>query len=237
MITSNIATSGGAEPHGVQTFTEDGIFIVPDKVTKIWITACAGGQSGSINNTSGSHSYSVNGGDGGDWIYRRPYQVIPGAEHAITIGKGGSGEIYNADKISQIAGGNTVISDLVTLVGGGISGNVSGGRAFRVTDSINMDDSTPILQIATLLTMCGLTAQNGLLPGGRHYVGKLNSYDVSIISGGGGSLGYGCDGTYLGDPVNARTHAGYGGGGGGLYTGSSSTSVMSGGDGIVTIEW
>lgn len=96
---------------GVQTFTSNGTFTVPAGITKIWVTACAGGGKGV---TKGG------GGDGGDWIYRHPYTVTAGSEIAITVGKGA--------KEKGQAGGSTVIGSLVTLACPGIRGG-KGGRA------------------------------------------------------------------------------------------------------------
>ena len=86
-------------PHGVQTFTEDGTFTVPDKVTKILVTAYGGGAGG---------NYS--GGQGGARIIKKAYSVTPQTSIRITIGIGGTG---GKD------GGATVIGNLVTLEGGG----------------------------------------------------------------------------------------------------------------------
>lgn len=226
--------------HGAVIIKESTVWTVPEGVKYVYITACAGGQSGAVYNTSGSHSYSVNGGDGGDWIYRRPFQVIPGTEHTITIGKGGSGTVSN-NGVTQINGENTVISGLITLMGGGVSGNTSGGRAFRVSEKTNINDDSTVLSIAHLLKWAGLTAQSGLLSGGRHCFDTFSSYSIAIVSGGGGSLGYGSDGEwYYVRDENIRKTAGYGGGGGGMMISSSSSSsptAKAGGDGIVIIEW
>lgn len=105
---------------GVQVFTSSGSFTVPGNVNKIWITACAGGQGG------WGYSSNKKGGQGGEWIVRKPYSVYGGQSLSITIGTGGVFN-YSDSQSNQKPGGNTVIGSLVTLLGGGISGNVLGG--------------------------------------------------------------------------------------------------------------
>ena len=104
------AAESGSSASGVQTFTEDGTFTVPDGVTKILVTACAGGQAGYY---SGGNS-EAEGGDGGDWIFRQPYSVVPKSSISITVGQGG--------KSSGAKGSSTVIGALVTLTCPGVRG-------------------------------------------------------------------------------------------------------------------
>ena len=111
------AADAGSSSGGVQTFTENGTFTVPDGVTKIWITACAGGQGGTRYSDSGSYYYGGKGGDGGECIIREPYSVSAGQTISITVGNGGS------------AGSNgtpTIIGNLVTLRGGGTTTGLVG---------------------------------------------------------------------------------------------------------------
>ena len=117
-ITSLIKARWG----GTQTFTKDGVFTVPSNVTKIWVTACAGGQAGQYNTSSSTGTSSAYGGDGGDWIYRQPYAVTPGSEISITIGKGGTSHYE--------AGGSTIIGDLVTLSCPGVRGGLGGSLMY-----------------------------------------------------------------------------------------------------------
>ena len=111
MIANNIATSGGAEPHGVQTFTEDGTFIVPDKVTKIWVTACGGGGGGELHDTG-------NGGGGAACIVHQIFSVEGIGSLNITVGKGGTAGFYSSGSPKNTDGEATIIGDLVTLPGG-----------------------------------------------------------------------------------------------------------------------
>ena len=201
--------------HGTQTFTSDGTFTVPDGVTKIWITACAGGQGGTRHRSSGSYYYGGKGGDGGECIIREPYSVSAGQTISITVGNGGS------------AGSNgtpTIIGNLVTLRGGGtatglVGAGVGGEGGFYYSDSSS-----------------NRGAEYGL-DGVRGNGGTVADRSVrSSPNGGGGGGSYGCGGNGADSSKGASQFPpGYGGGGGGgsyNYTGASA-----GGDGIVIIEW
>lgn len=78
-----------ATPQGYQMFTANDTFVVPAGVTAIRVSACAAGVS----------PYA------GEAILNQIYNVTPGQEIPLTIGKG-----------------NTVIGDLVTLVAGAYAG-------------------------------------------------------------------------------------------------------------------
>lgn len=127
-LNGKISTVSG----GVRKFTADGNFTVPANVTKIWITACAGGGYGEQNK----------GGDGGDWLFREPYSVTPGQKLTITVGKGG-------DTKGKV-GGSTVISPLVTLTcpgqrggGGGLPHYVSSSDSDSVKQNNGQDGFAP----------------------------------------------------------------------------------------------
>lgn len=202
------------QAHGTQTFTSNGTFTVPDGVTKIWITACAGGQGGTRYKGSGSYNYGGKGGDGGECIIREPYSVSAGQTISITVGNGGS------------AGSNgtpTIIGNLVTLRGGGtttglVGAGVGGEGGFYYDSSSNRG------------------AEYGL-DGVRGNGGTVADRSVrSSPNGGGGGGSYGCGGNGADSSKGASQFPpGYGGGGGGgsyYYDGASA-----GGDGIVIIEW
>ena len=107
------AAESSSSSGGVQTFTEDGTFTVPAGVHKIFVTACAGGQAGEYPGGSSA----AEGGDGGDWIFRQPYSVVPKSSISITVGQGG--------KSRGAKGGSTVIGALVTLTCPGVRGGRS----------------------------------------------------------------------------------------------------------------
>ena len=112
------------ENHGVQKFTSDGTFVVPEGVHKILVTACGGGGGG-----GGSSFYGGSGGGAsGECIYRHLFAVTPGSEISIMVGAGGAGGAGNTGSVDSRNckngenGGATVIGDLVTL-SGGVGGN------------------------------------------------------------------------------------------------------------------
>lgn len=196
------------QAHGTQTFTSDGTFTVPDGVTKIWITAFGGGGGG-----------NKVGGQGGSWILRKAFSVVPGTTIPITIGAGGTGEENRGTSTSGTDGGATVIGNLITLAGG-----VLGGK------------NPPV----------GHNGALGGLSDGKDspmsYGGVIGVPDGSCDGGGGGGAGYGRGGN--GGDGRASTYGysgddggiGAGGGGGGSsnrYRGSGGN----GGNGIAIIEW
>ena len=199
----------GSSSGGVQTFTTNGTFTVPAGVTKILVTACAGGQGGDYSSSSGSYYYGGKGGNGGECIIREPYPVSPGQKISITIGKGGG------------AGSNgtpTIIGTLVTLRGGGTATGLVGAGVGGTGGYYYSRDSAHG-------AACGFDGARG--NGGT--VADTSAGSTPLGGGGGGS--YGCGGDGANNAVSA-TVAGYGGGGGG---GSYRYSPSAGGDGIVII--
>ena len=183
---------------GVQRFTANGTFTVPANVTKIWITACAGGQKGG---STGSGNYY--GGDGGDWIVREPYTVTPGQKLTITIGKGG--------KTNSEIGGSTVISPLVTLACPGQRGGYGGkGGAYHNDANINGADGYA----------CGGIGKTGTFDS-QHGI-QLIEY-----GGGGGSLGRGGGYSQSnGSPIIIAPGYGGGGDGGQTYNGGDGIVII-----------
>ena len=100
------AAESSSSSGGVQTFTEDGTFTVPAGVTKILVTAFGGGGSG----------YGLGGGQGGNFVIKKAYSVVPKMTIPITIGNGGQASREGTN------GGATVVGSLVTLEGGGGGG-------------------------------------------------------------------------------------------------------------------
>lgn len=122
-------SSGGGYKSGIQIFTSNGTFTVPENVGVIYISACGGGGGGA----GGQNSYAGGGGGGGGIIYKYPAFVTPGQQIAITVGAGGAGGtgVTNTTSASVLgkAGGSTVIGDLITVPGG------QGGGAHTSTNS------------------------------------------------------------------------------------------------------
>ena len=198
------------QAHGTQTFTKDGTFTVPDGVTKILVTAFGGGGGGNFA-----------GGQGGSWILRKAFSVVPRTTIPITIGAGGTGQENRGTSTAGTDGGATVIGNLITLAGG-----VLGGKTIPV-------------------------GHNGAQGGDydfdsrdspMSYGGAPGDSDGDRSGGGGGGAGYGRGGNggdgYQGTYGYSGDDGGIGAGGGG---GGSSNRYMgrggNGGNGIVIIEW
>lgn len=207
---------------GVKTFTSNGTFTVPEGVTKIIVTACAGGQAGYLGTRSVNSSYRYSGGrggNGGDCIVKKAFEVTPYKSIQITVGKGGT--------TAGTPGTATVIGNLITLAGGNgnnngkNNGGCSGGRG-------GYDSSTGVFPENG---MDGIQGSGGATSSNT---GEIRD-DESDGGGGGGSLGNGGNGViYTGEENNVGINGSLGGGGGGAYCPGS--IFGKGGDGIVIIE-
>lgn len=117
--------AGGSS--GLALFESNGTFVVPQGVTKIYVTAAGGGGGGSGGCASGR---SGSGGGSGAAVYKQAYTVTPLQSLAITIGAGGTA---GAGCAAGGAGTSTIIGALATLAGGagattnGIAGGAPGG--------------------------------------------------------------------------------------------------------------
>jgi hypothetical protein len=202
-------------PGGIQQFSANGTFTVPAGITTIYVTACAGGGGGA----GGASSSSCGGGGGGagDFVFKSPYTVTPGASISITIGAAGTAGPANS---AGGAGGNTVIGSLVTLTGGtggfapgnsAIPGAGGGGNTGGQGGSI-------------VIVSFGSSASFGTGgTGGACFLG---------LAGRGGSC------TPAGTAQSGSTGAGFGAGGGGGGSSSSGGAVGGAGrPGYVIIEW
>lgn len=256
------ASSGGA-----QEFIDSGTFIVPEGVYKIWVTACGGGASGSSYGGNSTYGYPGGaGGNGGEAIVKKPFNVSPGEIINITIGAGGASVSSGIGK----AGGNTIIGNLVTLLGGPApAGTISpndvcregagrGGKGYQNGEGGDGED--------------GIMGKGGRGAGRAWCYYYDSSFTTNVYAdtgvlwindnseaagGGGGSLGNGGNGAcykYLGY-FDSKTNYKYykatagtkgGGGGGGYYmsTGTSSDGNLvtyyasgAGGKGYCLIEW
>ena len=110
-------------------FVHDGTFIVPPDVTTVFVSACGGGGGGG----GGVYYYDpdsgypwTRGGTGGEGgcVIRKPVEVTPGEEIAVTIGAGGSGGRWGWGPPSSgaengSAGGVTSFRSYVSVGGGG----------------------------------------------------------------------------------------------------------------------
>lgn len=119
-----------------QTFTSSGSFTVPDGVTTLYLSGCAGGGGGGGgggNPTTGSSGGGGGGGGAGNIAINQSVTVVPGQTYTVTIGARGNGGansgLSSSDGKNGTAGGTTSFGSLLTLSGGGAGlGGVSGGN-------------------------------------------------------------------------------------------------------------
>lgn len=105
----NWVTIGGREYFA----SGSGSWTAPAGVTKVFITAIAGGGGGGSGASGGN---AGSGGGGGASLVKYPYTVIPGNSYSYSVGAKGVKGALNADDAT--AGGNTTF-DAITLTGGG----------------------------------------------------------------------------------------------------------------------
>ena len=115
----NIDMSGS---EGTQLYISAGSYTwtVPDGISKVFVTASAGGGGGGYGErTSSRDGYWEYGGYGGRGAncYKYEISVTAGEEISIIIGAGGG---------AASAGGTTCFGDKLSLSGGGAGGNSSG---------------------------------------------------------------------------------------------------------------
>lgn len=260
------AADAGSSSGGVQIFTKNGTFIVPDKVTKILVTACAGGGGGGSGYSAGG-----GGGGGGAFVIQQPYEVTPGQVLSITIGKGGTGGVRGSQGgggNAGTAGGATVIGNLLTLLGGqpgtAYNGNYKGGAAGNEDagaggtgfhryssetdketlaaiggDSVLSELSQPKITVYGFLKRYLSSLFVKTMGKGGSIPTAINTSNYYVSGGGGGSLGPGGDCHCQSGTGNTPTGASGADGiaGGGGSGGAGGESGGAGGDGIVIVEW
>ena len=109
----------------VRVFTNSGTFVVPANVTRIMVEVWGGGGGGG----RGSTLYNGGGGGAGGYAFN-VFNVIPGTNFAITVGRGGtngvSGTPSNFGTLMGAAGGGAGTNAVPNAVGGGgIGGTIT----------------------------------------------------------------------------------------------------------------
>ncbi|WIE51808.1 hypothetical protein [Pseudomonas sp. GM17] len=209
---------------GIQRFTANGSFTVPEGVTKIWLSGCAGGGGGGScpAGTTGSASGGSGGGAGQPAI-KVPVTVAPGQVIPITIGAAGVGGVSGVS--NPTSGGNTLVG-----VGGALL-VLSGGGAG------NSGANLPVDRVAGPRGGEGFPAGGDATDSQAQVTAGLSGAGASGPFGGGGSAcRYGTSGGYA-----ARDAYGFGAGGsgaGGWYvSGALAVSGGRGAPGLMIIEW
>lgn len=121
------------QPKRIQ-FTENGTFVIPKDVNKLYVSAIGGGGGSAANSYTDLISYA---GCSGSMISQFEISVIPNQVVTISIGAGGSGGIKggSSGNYAGRSGGSTIITVGDTNItcqggGGGVhgSGKSGGGR-------------------------------------------------------------------------------------------------------------
>ncbi|MFA6585907.1 MAG: hypothetical protein WCS86_01975 [Candidatus Paceibacterota bacterium] len=105
-------------------------WIVPNGVTKIWVTAVAGGGGGGGGGYAGSGSFNGGpggGGGGGGFIFKREITVTEGDWIQIYSGGGGSGGLATRNGYSGVKAGVYVTNSSTSVFALGGSGGTAGG--------------------------------------------------------------------------------------------------------------
>ena len=217
----------GLHETGFATLTSSGSFTVPEGVTELWISGCAGGAGGGGSQTTSNATVAGSGGgSSGGFVQRFKLAVTPGQVIPYTIGAAGTGGAAGGGIGGD--GGNTTFGSYLTLLGG--KGGAVGQSAY---DSASGG-------------IGGLGGPTG--SGGGH--GSWGG-DSQNINGGGAYGGKGGDcpfgsagGQVRGNvnPIAGMDAVGYGAGGGGAgganvngaHTGAKGGN---GAPGVLFIEW
>jgi hypothetical protein len=226
---------------GFQKITSSGNFVVPNNVTKIFVSGVAGGGGGGGAAGCPANTDSASGGGGGggsgDIANRLSIDVIPGETLTVTIGAKGTGGAGGAAGSNPGSNGNNGTD---TLLARGVTNllTLTGGVAGK---------GSPVSTVTTGMTDSGQAGNNGATAGGNGFweTGDIISGYGGI--GGSNQWGFGGEGGQGGTTTGFPGGDGGGngtGGGGGSGTGSSTGFPASAGgdggdgaDGCLVIEW
>lgn len=219
-IVGLVGSPGPGAPTGpVQTFTQDGTFVVPAGAR--WIRAYGvggGGGGGGVTGASGGNGAGGGGGAGGYCESVWAAAELP-AQVAVTVGaagtaggagaQGGGGGLTSFGGLWTAGGGNG---------GGGVTANAtdtSGGRGYGGTAA-------------------GGNVRNSIGAGGGP--GRtLDNRHLFAAFGGDSPLGAGGPAP-VSSSANGNNAGGPGGGGGGAIAGATSRAGGAGGGGLVVVE-
>ncbi|TDV60114.1 glycine-rich domain-containing protein [Pseudomonas sp. LP_7_YM] len=218
---------------GRQRCTSSGSFPVPEGVTEIWVSGCAGGGGGGASLATNSSSF-VTGGSGGGaglFVIRVRIPVMPGQVIPYTIGAGGIGATPAANNASD--GGATTLG-----VDGSLLNLLPGQRGLVGSGGTIAPGNYP-----------GPQGGLGYPTGG--YASDTTVFSGGLASGGPGGLGASTPFGNAGAPGRGAAGSsppafpgyGYGAGGsgaGGGYSSSVSAPGGAGADGLpgyLELEW
>jgi hypothetical protein len=209
--------------------TSGGSWSKPAGVDFIWISACAAGGGGG----GGRVTQGGNGGAGGAWIYKIPFDVtgISSITHAI-----GSGGAAGAGAADGSAGGSTTITiggRTITLLGG------SGGLNGSGTEAAGGVKPTDDMLVLYSVDGCDGGVHNGASDGiGNFFFDGGTSTVGTYESGGGGAGLFGAGADSVGPEIvgaDGGDNTGAGASGGGGYNNYKAGGV--GGSGKIEIYY
>jgi hypothetical protein len=166
-------------------FTSSGTWTVPQGVTTILVSGCAGGGGGGSNTSNGGP-----GGGAGQSVIKKSISVTPNSTINITIGAGGAGGTNNAaggngGSTTLVSGGSTLLSLNGGNGGAGGTSAVLGGDGYPAAPDI-VGGNTP-------LGSDGASSLFGDGGGGKRGVGG-SPYGYGAGGGGGGGSNAGSNG-------------------------------------------
>ena len=213
-------------------------FVVPDGVTKLFVSGCAGGGGGAMGIACG--------GGGGESCFRRVVNVTPGERIAVTIGIGGKGcQKGNEGSGTKQLNGNDAVrgfdgcgdSGTATVFGDHFTLKPGRGAIYAGNQTIYAGAAGGIG--GTAGSPAGIMWPLGSTDGTGMFTGGNGGSSLFGIGGAGGSSWRGqlcCGGNAIG--------FGGGGGGGGAYCTSMTGNIVakfmeggSGSNGIIIVEW
>ena len=211
-------------------------FVVPDGVTKLYVSGAAGGGGGAMGIACG--------GGGGESCFRRVVNVTPGEHIAVTIGAGGKGcQKGNASGMTSLNSYPAIRA---------FNGNGSDGTATVFGNHFSLKPGRGATYAGNQTIHAGAAGGAGATPGSPSAVmWPLFNNDVTgmWVGGRGGDSFFGSGGaggsSWRGQLCCGGNAIGYGGGGGGggaygTFGSNVTTKFMEGGsgsNGIIIIEW
>lgn len=223
--------------HGIARFTAGGVFVVPQNVTVIYVSAVGGGGggggSGDNNLGNGPTGSCGAGGGAGQSVVRLPVSVTPGASLTVVVGIGGIGGTGATQGLNNATGGG---SGGTTSLGGALV-SLNGGSSGASGESANASGRSGPLG-GSGYPNGGPGSDGAAGSSGNGWTGRGGDGGSTPFGGGGpgGKSGFG-----ITSATNGISGFGFGSGGGGggvVYsTGGNGRNGGAGMPGLLTIEW
>ncbi len=223
------ATTAGLFPfRGIQTYSTAGIhnWVVPEGVTKVWVTVIGGGGGGGgVASGAVAASSGGGGGGGGGGGARRLVDLTALEEVSVTVGAPGAGG-KSSNGWDGLNGGASSFGEFCSATGG--LGGIGSGSGLTTPSAFSGAGGGIGSGGDLNVRGCG---------GGDGTVMQYSATSLCVGGNGGGAafFGGGVDGGSVGQPQNGSSP-----GEGGPAAAAAGGTVFSGGDGapgIVIIQW